>query len=785
MATRGAWTSPTDPGARVPAPAVVLLLSVGLLCAGGPVSGQVGQSAVGSAARGEAISARVEIVRTEYGVPHIYADDLEAMGFAMGYLQSEDYGDFTAVAMVKRRGTYARYVGHDSIGGDFVGRVTHARAAATFDSLDSRAQAVYTGFAEGVNHYVRLYPDVFPEWLEPDFTGVDALAGDVYTWSRGDAAAFVRAEARRAGAESGDVEQPEFEQAGFERAEGEQEANATKAEAFPAAALPKSWRATEADTDFDPATDGSNAWALDGSRTTSGQAILLRNPHLSWDAGYYEAHVRVPGVVDFYGDFRIGLAFGIIGGFNRHLGWATTNNSPRYSQVYAFRRSAPGARAITLDGRTVPLEERTVTVDYRTEDGGSAEESETMWWSPHGPVIHETAEKVFVLKDPRDGGFRRGDQFIRMLTAESLEEWLDIMRMRAHASSNFTYADADGNVALYYNARIPRLPHEQTGDSAAVATRTSDVWSELVPWEELPLYINPPGGYVQQANDTPDYINLNVTLDRDTVAPNLPAPRLRLRSQLSFDLVHNDDVFSLEDVVERKHSPRMLLAERTVDDLLAVIRASEPDPVLSDAERILASWDRTAAAESRGGVLFRQWYNVYSAVTDTLRFAREWTPEDPAATPTGIGSPGRAVAALRIAVEEMQGAGVALDVRWGDIHRVIRGSVDEPVSGCEGGLGCFRTLSFAPTEDGRAAVNRGDGWVFAVEFGEVPRGYSVLAYGQSRLEGSPFHDDQARMFARGEMKPIRWTDDDINTAAIRRYHPGEESGPRPGNSGRR
>ncbi|NIR81500.1 MAG: hypothetical protein GWO00_25080, partial [Gemmatimonadetes bacterium] len=58
-------------------------------------------------------------------------------------------------------------------------------------------------------------------------------------------------------------------------------------------------------------------------------------------------------------------------------------------------------------------------------------------------------------------------------------------------------------IALYYNARIPALPHVPTGDTAAVARSEDDIWSELVPWESLPLYLNPPGGYVQQANDTP------------------------------------------------------------------------------------------------------------------------------------------------------------------------------------------------------------------------------------------------------------------------------------------
>ena len=69
-------------------------------------------------------------------------------------------------------------------------------------------------------------------------------------------------------------------------------------------------------------------------------------------------------------------------------------------------------------------------------------------------------------------------------------------------------------------------------------------------------------------------------------------------------------------------------------------------------------------------------------------------------------------------------------------------------------------------------MNRGDAWVFAVEFGDIPRGYSVLAYGQSRLQGSPHHDDQASMFARGEMKPILWSQSDIDAATIRRYRPG-------------
>lgn len=709
----------------------------------------------------EAMASRVEIVRTEYGVPHILAEDLAAMGFALGYVQSEDYGAEVALGLVRERGTYARHVGRDSIGGDFVARRTHARAVETYHRLDPRTRDVYRGFAEGINHYIRLHPDVFPDWVEPDFTGVDAHAADIQTWSRGDAAAFVRREERRrARVAAGGPEGAEPGE-GLERPEDEP--------------VPVSWRAAiDAETRMDPEVDGSNAWALHGSRTTSGNTILLRNPHLSWTAGYYEAHVRVPGVLEFYGDFRIGGAFGIIGGFNEHLGWATTNNSPRYSQVYALERHPGLPDHAMLDGAPVPIDERSVSVDYRTDDGGVGIETEVTRWTKHGPVIHETEDRIYVLKDPRDGEFRRGEQFLRMMMATNLAEWLDVMRMRAHPSSNFTYADAAGNIALYYNARIPRLPHPPTGDTAAVARSEGDIWSELAAWESLPLYLNPPGGYVQQANDTPHYINLNVRLGLDTVPPNLPEPRLRLRSQLSFDLIHGDVVLGLDDVVELKHSPRMLAAERMLDDLLSAVDASAGADDLAEARSVLARWDRRAAVDSRGGVLFARWLDHYRDMADSV-YREPWSAERPTATPTGIGSPQEAVAALYYAVGDLRAQGRPLDVPWGDVHRVIRGDVDVPVAGCEGGMGCFRTLSFEETDDGRMAANRGDGWIFVVELGgDAPRGRTVLAYGQSNLEDSPHFDDQAAMFARDEMKPIRWTDEDIEAAVIRRYRPGEE-----------
>lgn len=81
-------------------------------------------------------------------------------------------------------------------------------------------------------------------------------------------------------------------------------------------------------------------------------------------------------------------------------------------------------------------------------------------------------------------------------------------------------------------------------------------------------------------------------------------------------------------------------------------------------------------------------------------------------------------------------------------------------------------LGYTRGEDGKLVASTGDGWVLAVEFGETPRAYSVLAYGESPDTASPWHADQAAMFARGEMKKVAFTAKDIDAQAVARYRPG-------------
>jgi acyl-homoserine-lactone acylase len=280
---------------------------------------------------------------------------------------------------------------------------------------------------------------------------------------------------------------------------------------------------------------------------------------------------------------------------------------------------------------------------------------------------------------------------------------------------------------------------------------------------------------VHNENDPPYHTNLRQVLDRARYPANFPDPLLRLRSQMSLTLVDPQRKLSLEDVMALKHSYRMLLAERVKGDLLAAVRASSPAPKVAEAATLLERWDNTAAPATRGGVLFQTWWQKYTegADADTM-YAAVWTAIDPMGTPRGLKAPARAAEAFAWAVDETARRFGSADVAWGDVHRVRIAKVDVPVGGCSGALGCFRVLNFRTDADGKRAAIGGDGWVLAVEFTDVPRAYSVLAYGESAREDSPLYGDQAEMFAKGEMKRVAYTEQDVEAQTVRRYRPGME-----------
>jgi acyl-homoserine-lactone acylase len=742
-------------GALVP----ILALASAAACAGASVPMRAGPApATTNAAGWEDLAGQAEIRRTDFGVPHILAESLRAAGFALAWVQLEDYGDRVVIGLLEARGEAARHSGRGALDSDFDARRAHARAVETFGLLPGDVRDVYEGFAIGVNRYIELHPLEFDPTVRPDFRGEDVAARDIVQPEWVLARRFVNRSAARQAADP--------------------EPAVTYAGAVPGIDPDSGLRGWE---------PGSNTWAFGPSRTTSGRAILMRNPHLSWTAGYYEAQITVPGVLNFYGDFRIGGPFGMIGGWNERLGWSSTNNDTRLSDIYALRVDPDRPDHFLFDGRSIPLERESVTLEYRREDGMGTESRER-WESPLGPVIHRDDDRIYVLRTGGAEGFRVGEQFLRMMTASSLEEWKDAMRIRARNASNFTYADADGNIFYVWNESHPIRPHPYGADSVAIpASGAADVWSDVVSFDDLPQLLNPPGGYLRNENDPFHHTNLNAVLDPADYAPTFPEPRVRLRSQHSLELVHGDHMVSLEDVWDLKHSLRMTLADRVKDDLVQAVWASVPTGEVRDALRLIEAWDNTTATDARGAVLFVEWWDRYlaggvrasgspasagfTAEAGSL-FAEAWSPDRPATTPRGLADPARAVTAFERAVEGTRERWGSWGVAWGDVHRARLGSLDLPVNGCDGLLGCFRVIWFNVDEDWLRRVRGGDGWVSAVEFGDPPRAFTVLAYGQSARDGHPHAEDQLELFIQGGRKEVAFTEADIRARLVRSYRPG-------------
>jgi acyl-homoserine-lactone acylase len=706
----------------------------------------------------DTLTAQATIRRDTFGIPHIVADSEEAAAFAFGYAQAEDHAAAIGRRMISARGEEARYFGESGLSND--------EAMAQFDNLAearhglTRISPLYrriiTAYAAGVNRYVEQHRAELPEWM-PVLTPEDVLANG------------------RSGAASALAGQALARQL-------RQKYETTTGGEFDAG-----------DPDWHDEAPGSNAFALSGSRTVSGKPILLGNPHLGWSALYWEAHVRVPGKIDFYGSTLPGIPV-LRAGFNDRLAFVTTNNAPDLDDVYAFQVDASGPDRYQFDGRSMPLTKREVAIAVRGADGGLRNELRQYWNTHLGPVIYRTGTHVFSPKSTRLNAFRYFEGFYLMSKARNLDAWLAALRQNLVPTSNFTYADADGNVLYQWNGQVPVRRNDGTDYRLDVkAESRADVWSTLHSVDDLPRLLNPPGGYVQNANNPPQFVSRRDPLDMSGYPSYIERGALALRPQLAIELLESREKFSREDVIRLKYDTRMLLADRVKEDLLAAVAvASELWPVTDtslardvgaakEGARILQAWDNRVAAESRGAVLFQRFWDRFSAGV-RQPFVLPWQPDDPFQTPRGLD--GRSVDALIGAVRETRQAHGSADVAWGDVNRFRFGDVDLPGDGASGTYGAFRVLRFDQDPDGggrriagnvgggRPLVGFGDAWVLLVDFAEGrATGWSVLAYGQTTHLGSPHSRDQIRIFAAHNLRRAWYTEAEIRANLEREYRP--------------
>ncbi len=682
-----------------------------------------------------ALANQVEIRRTEYGVPHIKGETLEAVAFGLAWCQAEDHAVTIMEHMLRARGEISGHAGESELESDFRNRQfrVRARAIETYHKLSPDFRSMLEGYAAGFSYYVDRHRAELPDWVQP-ITPHDVAAHGLTGVAR---FAFNRGKI-------------------VEKMIKNLEAGETVAKAF----------------DDREGHMGSNMWAFSPDRTKSGKAILMGNPHQAWSkvATYYEAHLTVPGKLNFYGSTFIGRPV-LTTGFNEHLGWTHTVNYPDLEEIYELTIDPSRPDHYLFDGGSVPMQRDDVTIHFKKDDG-VAEETRTYWHSPLGPIVYRTNTHAYALKSVAYDEFRFYEQWLHLAQCTTYDEFRSVLDVRAIPMFNIAYADREGNIYYLWNGSIPDIPHKKMGAEPVAASSSADIWTRVHPIAELPQLLNPKGGYVQNCNSPPYFTNLHEPLARNAFPNHFPDNRLSLRTQHSLDIVHNKKKFSLEEVRDSKFSPGMLLADRVKVDLINVVKKTKPNEETREALAVLKDWDNTTRAESRGSVLFKSWWAKYSKDNDEL-YELSWDEKKPTSTPHGIGNTERAVSAFAEAIAETTKKHGDVAVVWGDVHRVRRGDVDLPVSGGSGLMGCFRALKFKEADDGKLIVNSGDSWIFTVEFGKSPRAYSVVGYSQTSNEDSPHFNDQTVLYANNQMKQVAFTETEIANQLLRSYRPGD------------
>ena len=683
----------------------------------------LGLSGCSNSPTDQATEEHTEILWDQWGVSHIFAPDNGSLFYALGWAQAKSHGNLILRLYGQARGRGAEYWGERYLARDRWVRMMGIpkRARDWHEAQDTQWKQYLDAFAQGINEYAQEHPDQISDEVKPvlPLNGRDVLAHSqrVILFS------FVTS--------------PGLLQR-----------------------VDQLWNPGPS-TRFSRETGGSNGWAIGPSRSASGNALLLGNPHLPWSDLYlfYETHLVAPGI-NAYGTSLVGIP--ILGiAFNDYLGWTHTVNAHDGDDLYELTLAEGGYR---WNGGVREFETSQEILKVKDRDGTLREEKLTLRQSIHGPVIAEKNGKALAL---RIVGLEQSGmlaQWWDMIRARSLAEFEEVLRRLQIPMFTVMYADRDGRIMHLFGGITPVRPPGDWDWSGIVPGDTSEtLWTETHGYDELPKVVDPASGWLQNANDPPWTTTFPAALDANQF-PNYMAPRrMRLRAQRSARMLMEDENISFEELIRYKHSTRMELADRLLDDLLQAAQKSSSDQV-RQAAQILSSWDRKADAESRGAVLFEAF--VQDLNRSRFRsniFVRSWSEDSPLETPNGLADPEAALKALETAARRVETDYGALDVEWGEIHRLRMGNLDFPANGGPESLGIFRALSFRELGQGLKQASSGDSFVMAVEFSNPVRAQALLSYGNASQPDSPFFGDQLELFSRKELRPVWITREEIET----------------------
>lgn len=739
------------------------------------------------------LGAPTDVYRDGYGIPHLRAATTADLMYATGYVQAQDR--LWQMDLLRRagEGRLSELFGERTLPIDMMFRMLNLSSVA--DSMEAHLHAdsrdALRSYANGVNAFIESHRGAYP----PEF---DMLDYAPRRWEIRHSLIVTRLIAWELalawwtdltyGAISERVSLAKLNELFPDWPDSIRVTVPTGQKASPTGSL-NSFSAL-----FDAARDyrgmfglgnlggGSNAWAVNASRSESGYPVLANDPHLGMPqpSRWYLMHLSAPGL-NVSGVTIPGLPVVVIG-HNDAIAWGLTNAMLDDVDFYIEKSDSSNAENYIYRGSSLPMTARTEVIYLGADDSVEVVFRSTM----HGPVVND----VHPVLRGRDRG---GSQPVTMKwtgfdVSDEVHGFLGINRATDPAGfeeglSHLTvpgqavaYGDTAGNIAYWTTGKVPLRGKQHpmlplpgwTGDAE---------WTGYLDFRSLPRLFNPPDGVIACANQKisddgyPWYLS------------TLWEPPSRI--QRIRELLQGAAQFTADDFKRMQQDVVSPYARESTALLLRVCAAGpQTDSTSSAALDYLRNWDYRFATGDVATTIFNEYYvrlleNTYlDEMGDSLfrsftefgaipnRVTSGLMAGDSSLWFDDVGTPGRESRndiirkSLVDALDALRGrmGGVMKEWRWGNIHTV---TFRHPF-GARIPLDRIFNVGPFPVAGGATTVNKteystsnpyevsvGPSMRQVVDLARPLEGYFVLTGGQS---GQPLHehyDDQAPLWLNG------------------------------------
>lgn len=703
-----------------------------------------------------ALRADVRVVRDAWGVPHIYAQSVDDLFFAQGFVMAQDR--LWQMEMWRRaaEGRLAEVLGPAAVARDRMARLLKYRGPADDRELTSyhpEARRLMTAYVAGVNAFIssqqaRLPVEFVLTGIRPEPWTVETLLLRQITF--GDASAELQL--ARSVAELGvteanrwrnpdpwdDLEVPERVDVSAIAQSYTALAESTRLSTEPIRPeiLPefRSLVSAPRDVGNEPIVGrGSNNWVLSGSLSETGKPVVANDPHreVALPSLRYIVHLNAPGWN------VIGAAeppfFGVALGHNDRVAWGLTIVGTDQHDVYVEEMNPSNHNEVRWRERWEPI--RVVTEDIRIN--GQAPRTVELKFTRHGPIFHVDAarHRAYALRsalhEPGTAPYLAG---LRLAATANCREFLDAAMYWHAPSENLICGDVDGNIAWQPSALTPRR-QGWTGRLPVSGTGAYE-WDGFR--KDLPREINPERGFIATANHN--------------VQPKGYSPPFMFKAaETRFDritrllqLIQPGRKYSLDDHQRLQNDAYSL---RAASDLKLFGGWAARDRLVERARKMLVEWDAVFTKASAEAAIYETWRRLAEGgQRGRAQDRRSFTPVS-------------LEAGLRKAIEALtktQGADWR-QWRWGRMH--TRAFSHPFVS----------RFDLATVErPGGAGTVAADGASYReiLDVADWDRSLATNVPGQSGQPGSPYYGNLLSLWADNRYFPLAFSRKAVDSHAV-------------------